>query len=167
MKRLVIVGMLIALAIAPVATAFAEQGEPQLHPSMKEEISPEVAPQAFILWREFFMLGLNTGRFSYILVVSNYTDINGQLIRIQTRTLGGSNFTRTDPYLPRQTRFFTAQETSCPVGDVCFLRLDAAIPPPGNICFIMFDSLLVVLDITQGGEIAAILQPSFPACESN
>ena len=168
MKKLVVVGMLIALAIAPVANAFAESSAPQLPPGFNPgESTSDIAPN--LTWLEFYLLAptatTSTLSLSFILAVNNFTNAQQQ-ITIFTRTLNGSNFQRQDNYGPRETKFFSASGVQCPTsggGDVCALTLSAT--QPGPTCFVIFDSLLIILDQTRGGEIVAILPPSFPQCQ--
>jgi hypothetical protein len=160
MKKLV-VGMLIALAIAPVATAFAELQYP---PDVKPGTGTD-AVGADLTYINFYLLAPTvsnqTLNLTFILAVNNILNSN-QNITIETRTLAGSVFTRTDPYGPRVTRFFSPTDVQCPVNNVCQLTL-AAIEPPGNICFIIFDSLLIIFDNTSG-DIVSMLQTLVPQC---
>ncbi len=163
MKKLVVVGMLMALAIAPVANAFAQSNAPQLPEGFNPQITPELT------WLEFFLLAptvtTSTLSLSFILAVNNFTNAQQQ-ISIFTKTLSGSNFQRQDTYGPRETKFFSAGQVACPTsggGDVCTLTLSA--PQTGPTCFVIFDSLLIILDQARGGEIVAILPPSFPQCQ--
>jgi hypothetical protein len=169
MKKLSVVGLLIALAVAPLANAFAQSSAPQLPPGFgREGLAPdEITPD--LTWLEFFLLAptvtTNTLSLSFILAVNNFTDAEQQ-ITIRTRTLSGSNFERQDIYGPRETKFWSAAQVSCPTtggGDVC--RLTLISTQPGPTCFVLFDSLLIILDQTRGGEIVAILPPSFPQCQ--
>jgi hypothetical protein len=167
MKKLSVVCLLTALAIAPIVNAFADSGQlpPGFNPGGQstDDISPNLT------WLEFFLLAptvtTNTLSLSFILAVNNFTNAQQQ-INIFTRTLSGSNFQRQDVYGPRETKFFSAGQVSCPSasgGDVCALTLSAE--QPGPTCFVIFDSLLIVLDQARGGEIVAILPPSFPQCQ--
>jgi hypothetical protein len=160
MKKLTVVAMLTALAVAPVATVFAAPGALQLPPGFTGELGPN-ASGTDLTFLEFHLLAPNLNSpdltLTFILAVSNLLN-TPQAIELQTRTLAGSNFRRADPYGPRQTRFFSAAEASCPANDVCQLVI-AAQEPPGNVCFIIFDSLLIIFD-TSTNDIVAILPPS-------
>ena len=165
MKKLLVIGLLMALCIGPVANAFGESSAPQLPPGFKDGLSTdEIAPN--LAWLEFFLFAPTattpTLSLSFILAVNNFTNVDQQ-ISIFTRTLSGSNFQRQDIYAARETKFFAAAQVACPSGDVCTLTLSA--PQPGPTCFVIFDSVLIILDQARGGEIVAILPPSFPQCQ--
>jgi hypothetical protein len=162
MKKLSVVGLLIALAVAPVANAFAQSSAPQIPPGFpdKEGLGPD-AIGTDLTFLEFHLLGPNvnspTLTLTFILAVTSLANA-GQNINVQTRTLSGSTFNRTDPYASRQTRFFSAADVSCPNNDVCQMII-SALEPAGNVCFIIFDSLLIIFD-TSTNDIVAMLQPS-------
>jgi hypothetical protein len=165
MKKLVVVGMLIALAIAPVATAFAASSILEYPPGFVDKGLVPDATGTDLTYINFYLLAPTvsnpTLNLTFILAVNNILN-SSQNIAIETRTLSGSVFSRVDPYSPRQTKFFAAADVSCPANNVCQLSLSAT-EPPGNICFIIFDSLLIIFDNTSG-DIVSMLQTLVPQC---
>jgi hypothetical protein len=164
MNKRSVVGMLVALAVAPVVTAFAAPSTLQLPPEIAEGLGLDASGMD-LTFLQFFLAstgGNHTQDLTFTLAVSNLRSI-AQDILIQTRTLSGSTFQRVDRYRPRQTRVFGPADVSCPVNDVCQLTLAATIEPSGNVCFIIFDSLLTIVD-TASGEIVSTFDPLFTQC---
>ena len=108
MKKLVIVGMLIALATAPVATAFAASSTLEYPPGFVDKGLVPDATGTDLTYINFYLLAPTvsnpTLNLTFILAVNNILN-SSQNITIETRTLSGSVFSRVDPYGPRQTKF--------------------------------------------------------------